>query len=46
MIGGVVLSTLLTLFVVPCAYSVFTRLERTRYPEGGTSRAEEIPLGV
>ena len=27
-IGGVTLSTLLTLFVVPCAYSLFTALER------------------
>ena len=27
-IGGVSVSTLLTLFVVPCAYSLFTRLER------------------
>jgi HAE1 family hydrophobic/amphiphilic exporter-1 len=27
-IGGVTLSTLLTLFVVPCAYSLFARLER------------------
>ena len=30
-IGGVTLSTLLTLFVVPCAYSLFTRLERKTY---------------
>ncbi len=28
-IGGVVLSTLLTLFVVPCAYSLLANLERT-----------------
>jgi HAE1 family hydrophobic/amphiphilic exporter-1 len=27
-IGGVVVSTLLTLFVVPCAYSLFSKLER------------------
>ncbi|MGH7198862.1 MAG: efflux RND transporter permease subunit, partial [Candidatus Omnitrophota bacterium] len=27
-IGGVVVSTLLTLFVVPCAYSLFAKLER------------------
>jgi len=27
-IGGVILSTVLTLFVVPCAYSLFARLER------------------
>ena len=30
-IGGVTLSTLLTLFVVPCAYSLLTRIERKRY---------------
>jgi HAE1 family hydrophobic/amphiphilic exporter-1 len=34
-IGGVTLSTLLTLYVVPCVYSLFTRLER---PE-----KEEVP---
>jgi Cu/Ag efflux pump CusA len=27
-VGGVALSTLLTLFVVPCAYEVFSKLER------------------
>ncbi len=27
-IGGVLLSTILTLFVVPCAYTVFSKLER------------------
>ncbi len=30
-IGGVVVSTLLTLFVVPCAYSLLTRFERTKH---------------
>jgi HAE1 family hydrophobic/amphiphilic exporter-1 len=30
-IGGVVFSTLLTLFIVPCAYSLFTRIERKQY---------------
>ncbi len=30
-IGGVILSTVLTLIVVPCAYSLFSRLEGTRH---------------
>ncbi len=30
-IGGVMLSTLLTLFVVPCAYSLLSRFESTRH---------------
>ena len=30
-IGGVTLSTLLTLFVVPCAYSLLAKIERKRY---------------
>ena len=30
-IGGVVVSTLLTLFVVPCAYSLFSRIERRSF---------------
>jgi hydrophobe/amphiphile efflux-1 (HAE1) family protein len=30
-IGGVFLSTVLTLFVVPCAYSLMSRLESTRH---------------
>jgi len=29
-VGGVAVSTLLTLFVVPCAYSLFARIERAR----------------
>lgn len=29
-LGGVLVSTILTLFVVPCAYSLMTRLERTQ----------------
>jgi HAE1 family hydrophobic/amphiphilic exporter-1 len=31
-IGGILLSTLLTLFVVPCAYSLFSRFEHKKYP--------------
>ncbi|MDP3791747.1 MAG: efflux RND transporter permease subunit [Candidatus Omnitrophota bacterium] len=30
-IGGVIVSTFLTLFVVPCAYSLFSKVERKRY---------------
>jgi HAE1 family hydrophobic/amphiphilic exporter-1 len=30
-IGGVAVSTLLTLYVVPCAYSLFSRIERKKY---------------
>ena len=30
-IGGVTFSTILTLFVVPCAYSLFSAIERKRY---------------
>jgi hypothetical protein len=30
-IGGVILSTLLTLFIVPCAYSLLSRFESTRH---------------
>jgi hydrophobe/amphiphile efflux-1 (HAE1) family protein len=32
-IGGVTVSTVLTLFVVPCAYSLFSTLERTQRQE-------------
>lgn len=30
-IGGVILSTMLTLFVVPCVYSLFSKIERKKY---------------
>jgi HAE1 family hydrophobic/amphiphilic exporter-1 len=30
-IGGVIVSTVFTLFVVPCVYSLFSKLERKRY---------------
>jgi HAE1 family hydrophobic/amphiphilic exporter-1 len=32
-IGGVLVSTFLTLYVVPCVYSLFTRLERPEQPD-------------
>ena len=42
-IGGLTLSTILTLLVVPCAYSLFSRIERKRYTPprdaGGLTRA-------
>jgi hydrophobe/amphiphile efflux-1 (HAE1) family protein len=38
-IGGVTVSTLLTLFVVPCVYSLFTRLERPEKEELQTAVA-------
>jgi len=38
-IGGVLLSTILTLFVVPCAYEVFSKLERHT-----DKIAKELPL--
>jgi len=31
-IGGIILSTILTLFAVPCAYSLFSRFEHKKYP--------------
>ena len=30
-VGGVTISTLLTLFVVPCAYEIFSRFEKRDY---------------
>src|SRR5690606_11848550 len=32
-IGGVLVSTFFTLYVVPCAYSLFSRLERKKHNE-------------
>jgi len=32
-VGGVLVSTFLTLFVVPCAYSLFSKLESTKHDE-------------
>jgi len=43
-IGGVTLSTLLTLFVVPCAYSLFTKIERKAYaPAAGADAVDLLP---
>jgi HAE1 family hydrophobic/amphiphilic exporter-1 len=40
-IGGVIFSTLLTLFVIPCAYSLFSRLENRQH-ERELKEATEI----
>jgi len=42
-IGGVAVSTFFTLFVVPCAYSLFSRFERHHHED--TSVADEIAKG-
>jgi len=42
-IGGVTLSTLLTLFVVPCAYSLFAKIERKQYGLAGVDPLELLP---
>lgn len=47
-IGGVILSTLLTLFVVPCAYSLFSRLESHKHDADlreALERLGELPAG-
>jgi len=41
-IGGVTLSTLLTLFVVPCAYSLFSKFERQEYHQPGSAHLSRI----
>lgn len=41
-IGGVTLSTVLTLFVVPCAYSLFSKIERKKF---GISRKDSKRVG-
>ena len=41
-IGGVLLSTLLTLLVVPCAYSLLSRLESTRHSEALRTALKEL----
>lgn len=47
-IGGVLVSTVLTLFVVPCAYLLFTRLEK--HPERDPHRIQleesDLPAGA
>jgi len=46
-IGGVTISTLLTLFVVPCAYSVFAKFEHKQYGTAASGAAEErLPHAV
>ena len=43
-IGGVTLSTILTLYVVPCAYSLFSKIERKKYlPAAVPSEEVSIP---
>jgi HAE1 family hydrophobic/amphiphilic exporter-1 len=41
-IGGVLLSTLLTLFVVPCVYSLMSRFESKRHDEGLKQALSEL----
>lgn len=41
-IGGVIFSTALTLFVVPCAYSLFSRLESSRHEEDVVTALKEL----
>jgi len=45
-IGGVTVSTILTLFVVPCAYLAFSRFEKQVYqkPEDGAPAPSSAPL--
>ena len=40
-IGGMIFSTVLTLFVVPCAYQLLSRWERKRYGSGSPA---DLPL--
>jgi len=41
-IGGVLLSTLLTLLVVPCAYSLLSRFESRRHQEALKTALKEL----
>ncbi len=43
-IGGMTVSTILTLYVVPCAYSVFSKIERKRYETGKSDITHLEPL--
>jgi HAE1 family hydrophobic/amphiphilic exporter-1 len=42
-IGGLVFSTLLTLFVVPCAYLALVPLEKKKHPAGSREAAPSLP---
>jgi len=46
-IGGVIVSTVFTLFVVPCVYSLFTKIERRSYQVefAELEKIEEPPAG-
>ncbi len=39
-LGGTILSTILSLYVVPCAYSLFARLEKKDYGEHASREAK------
>ncbi|MEI8175551.1 MAG: efflux RND transporter permease subunit [Candidatus Omnitrophota bacterium] len=45
-IGGVIVSTLLTLFVVPCVYSLFARIERNTYEDVPDARPADQPVDL
>jgi HAE1 family hydrophobic/amphiphilic exporter-1 len=44
-IGGVIFSTALTLLVVPCAYSLFSRLESSAHDEDVEAALKELGEG-
>jgi len=46
LIGGVIASTLLTLFVVPCVYSIVAKLERTEAAAVQVSLVEEVAAAM
>ncbi len=41
-LGGVIFSTLLTLFVVPCAYSLLSRWEKQKEPSGSDVKSKKL----